>query len=351
MLRFENPEFLVGLWIIPFLILLLIFQAFNRKRSLKKWGNLELVKKLFPQYSRSKFWIKGIFKIIAFASLVIAIANPQIGSKLSEAKREGIDLMILLDVSNSMLSEDVKPNRLELSKQYISRIISKSEQDRIGLIVFAGRAYTQVPLTSDHSALKLFLSSIEPGMIGNQGTLIAEALNLATNSFPKNDEKSRAVLLITDGEDHEENAIKAAKSADSAGIIIHSLGVGSEEGGPIPIVNNGENLGYKKDQTGSVIVSKLNPQILSEIATEANGKAFFTYNSGDVIGDLLSELQKIQKQKFGSQIFSEYEDRFYYFAALSLFFLLLDLMLSDRKSKIWKKLNLFNEKKEEFDYE
>lgn len=243
MFRFAHSIYLYALAAIPLFLLLFALMLRWRHVAIKKIGDRILIKKLMPDASVPKYWLRFVVIILAFAALVVGIANPQIGTKLEEVKREGVDIVIALDVSNSMRAEDIRPNRLERSKQAISRLVDKLQNDRIGIVVFAGTAFVQLPITNDFAAAKLFLSTIEPDMLATQGTAIGAAIELASNSFDKKDKKFKSLIIITDGENHEDDALGEAKKAAEQGIIIHTIGMGSIAGGPIPIYRNNAQSG------------------------------------------------------------------------------------------------------------
>lgn len=345
MIRLAHPLFLYGLLLLPVFLMLHIFLVYWRKKALKSLGDIDLVKRLFPEISGFKRTWKFIFICLAYTFVILGLADPQIGTKLEEVQRKGVDIIIALDVSNSMKAEDIKPNRLERAKQAIYRLIDKLQNDRIGLIVFAGRAYTQLPITTDYGAAKLVLSSIDTDVVPTQGTAIGEAIQLGINSFPKDDRKNKAIVVITDGENHEDDAIKAAKEADSAGVIVHSIGMGSIDGAPIPVVYNNVQVGYKKDNAGNTVVTKLDETLLQQIAVAGNGKFIRASNSDDGLSTILDEVNKMEKKNFGSKLYTEYEDRFQYFLAAALIFMLGEMLFSEKKSKWAAKLNFFGEVK------
>jgi Ca-activated chloride channel homolog len=316
-----------------------------RKKALSNYGDMVVIQQLFPDVSRSKRIWKFILFVFAFSFIIIGIINPQTGSKLEEVKRKGADLMICLDVSNSMKAMDLQPNRLEKSKQAISKLIDKLEGDRIGVIVFGGEAYVQLPITTDYAASKLFLESINTDMIPTQGTAIGAAINLAVESFGKDEGKNKAILIITDGENHEDNAIKAAEAAAEKGITIHTIGMGSIDGAPIPVYKNGVREGFRKDKNGNTIMTKLNQQTLQEISAAGNGIFVRATNSDAGLNYVLDAIDKMEKKEFESKIYSDYEDQFQIFIAIALLLLLVETFLTERKSKLYKKLNLFNDKK------
>jgi Ca-activated chloride channel homolog len=343
-LRFAHPEYLNALYLIALFIIIFIFMMRWRKKAMNHFGELSLIQKLFPDYSRARIIYKFILVLLAYIFVIIGIADPQIGSKLEEVKRQGVDIMIALDVSNSMKAEDIRPNRLERAKQAISKLINKLQNDRIGIIVFAGKAYTQLPITTDYGAAKLFLSTIDSDIIPTQGTAIGDAIDLAVEAFPKDEMKNKAVVVITDGENHEDDAISAARHADSAGVIVHTIGMGSPSGGPIPVYYNGAQVDYKKDNAGNVVVTKLDESLLQQIAAAGNGVFVRASNSEDGLREILNQINKMQKKNYGSKLYTDYEDRFQYFLGIALILLLLELLLSERKSKWLNKLNLFGEK-------
>ena len=299
--------------------------------------------------------MKFILLLFALGFIILGLANPQIGSKMEEVKREGVDLMIALDVSNSMLAEDIKPNRLERAKQAISKLIDKLHNDRIGLIVFGGEAYVQLPITTDYSAAKLFLSIISTDIVPTQGTAIGEAIKLSIRAFssdydnPKysgqnpqqSTQKNKAIIIITDGENHEDNAIEEAKNAADKGIIVHTIGMGLVKGAPIPAYYRGRQIGFRKDRDGNTIITKLNEAMLQQIASSGNGVYIRANNIQTGLNALFTELNKMEKVKFGSKMFTDYEDRFQYPIAIALFLLILELIIAERKSKWLSKMNLF----------
>jgi Ca-activated chloride channel family protein len=345
MLRFAHPLYIYALLLIPAIVIIYFIMLQWRKKALQQFGDIKVITRLFVDASKAKQNLK--FTIITFAAalVIIGAADPQIGTKLEEVKRSGVDVMIAIDVSNSMKAEDIKPNRLERAKQAISKLIDKMQNDRIGIIVFAGKAYTQLPLTSDFGAAKLFLSAVDPDIVPTQGTAIGEAIRLGINSYPADDKKHRAMVIITDGDNHEDDAIAAAKEADSAGVIIHTIGMGSPNGAPIPIYYNGAEVGYKKDNAGNTVITKLDESLLQQIAAAANGKFIRANNSEDGLSEVMKEIDKMEKKKLGSKMYTDYEDRFQYFLAAALLLLISELLVSSRKSKFLTKLNLFGEER------
>lgn len=346
MFQLENKYFLYALGLIPVFIAMYWFVARWRKKALATYGSIEVIQQLFPDVSKAKRTWKFILFTIAFGLLIMGIVNPQVGTKLEEVQRKGADLMICLDVSNSMKAEDLQPNRLEKAKQAISKLINKLEGDRIGIIVFGGEAYVQLPITTDYSAAKLFLESINTDMIPTQGTAIGNAIDLAIESFGKDEGKNKAIVIITDGENHEDDALKAAEKAAEKGISIHTIGMGSADGAPIPVYKGTVREGYRKDNEGNTVVTKLNEQILQEIAAAGNGIYVRATNADAGLKNVIDAVNKLEKKQFESKMYSDYEDRFQWFVAAALLLLLVELSLSERKSKLYQKLNLFNDKKE-----
>ena len=345
MYRFAHPEYLYALIIIPVILLLFLLMQAWKKRVRRKIGEQVLMDKLSSGYSTSKPILKIVLALLGLTFLIIACANPQLGTRLEEVKREGVDIIIALDVSNSMKAEDIRPNRLERSKQAISRLIDKLQNDRIGMIVFAGKAYVQLPITTDYAAAKLFLSAIETDLVPTQGTCIGCAIDLAEESFVGNENKHKALVIITDGENHEEDAVESAKKANEKGIIIHTIGMGSIDGAPIPLYSNGRQIDFQKDNNGSTVITKLESLTLQQIAAEGKGVFVRATNSDDGLSTILGQINKMEKKSFGTKQFTGFEDRFQYFLAAGLFLLLLEFSISERRSKFIQRLNLFKVEK------
>lgn len=345
MFQLENKYYLYALTLIPVFIISYWLLNRWRKKVLAAYGSMSIIQQLFPDVSKAKRNWKFILFTLAFALVIVGIVNPQVGTKLEEVKRKGADLMICLDVSNSMKAEDLQPNRLEKAKQAISRLINKLEGDRIGVIVFGGEAYVQLPITTDYSAAKLFLESINTDMIPTQGTAIGNAINLAMESFGKDEGKNKAIVIITDGENHEDDAVKAAEAAAEKGIMIHTIGMGSAEGAPIPLYRGNVKEGYRKDNEGNTVVTKLNEQMLQEIAGAGNGIYVRASNADAGLNNVINAIDKLEKKEFNSKMYSDYEDRFQWFIAAAVLLLFIEVLLSERKSKLYQRLNLFNEQK------
>jgi Ca-activated chloride channel family protein len=297
MIRFENTEYIyLGLFAVV-LVAIFWYYIIWRSKALKRFGDLQIVSLLIPGESRTKPYIKFLLLLLAFGLLVTGVINPQIGSKLEKVKREGIDLMLVLDVSNSMLAEDIKPNRLERSKMAISSLIDKLEGDRIGIIIFAGNAYKQLPLTTDYSAARLFLSAVDTKIVPSQGTAIGEAINMAVESFDQDTEHNKAIIIITDGENHEDDAIGAATASADLGIKVFTIGMGLPEGAPIPLYNQyGNRTGFKKDRQGQTIVTRLNEDMLRQVAAAGNGSYARANNASTGLRKIFDDIRQIEKQ-------------------------------------------------------
>lgn len=343
MFRFAHPEYLYALVAVPILFVLYLLMTRWKIKARKQFADQAMIDKLSPDFSKSKQLLKLVLNLTGISLIIIACANPQIGTRLEEVKREGVDIIIALDVSNSMKAQDIKPSRLERSKQAISRLIDQLQNDRIGMIVFAGQAYVQLPITSDYAAAKLFLTTIDTDIIPTQGTCIGCAIDMAQESFVGNDNKHKALIIITDGENHEEDAVEAAKKAHAAGVVIHTIGMGSPDGAPIPIVRNGVQ-DFLKDNDGNTVITKLETLTLERIAEEGKGLFVQASNNDDGLQKILSQITKMEKKSFGTKEFTDYEDRFQYFLAAGLFLLLLEFTVTNKKSKLIQQMNLFNEK-------
>lgn len=341
MFRFANPEILYLLLIIPVLLIFYWVMTGLRKRALKRFGNPVLLKGLMPDASHSKLFVKFMLSLLAMIALIFAMARPQFGSKLQEVKRKGVEIVIALDVSNSMLAEDIQPNRLEKAKRAISRLLSKLENDKVGLIVFAGDAYVQLPITTDYTAAKIFLNTIDPDIVPKQGTAIGSAIDLGIRSFSSESELNKALIIITDGENHEGNALEAVKKASEKGIIVHAIGMGSPEGAPIPVSGRYGSKSFRKDRQGNTVISKLNEKMLQDIALEGNG-AYIRANNVEIgLNTIFNEINKMEKKEIESKIYSEYDDQFPWIVGIALFFLVIDAFVLERKNKWLKQLNLF----------
>ncbi|HNX44790.1 MAG TPA: VWA domain-containing protein [Bacteroidales bacterium] len=340
MLRFAHPFALYFLLAIPVFVLYFVLMMRQRKKALKSLGEWTLLQRLMPEYSEIRSRTKFILLMLAWALLVAALSGPQIGSKLEKIKRRGIDVVFALDVSNSMLAQDITPNRLDRSKQAISRLLDKMDNDRVGIVIFAGKSYVQMPVTSDYAAAKLFLSGINPGMVPTQGTAIGQAIERSASCFAEG-KQSKAIIVITDGENHEDDAVDAAKRAAAQGIKVFTVGMGSPDGAPIPVFNGALQIGYKTDQEGNTIISKLDDRLLNDIALAGNGMYVRASNSQSGVKEVFDKLNSLEKTEFDSRFFSDYEDRFQFLLVAALIILLAELFLVERKSRLSGKIKLF----------
>ena len=327
MINFAQSQYLLLLLLIPFFFILHALVIRLRKRRLRRFGDETLVNQLMPSYAVSKAWVRLVLFSLAFFFFVIGLSRPQIGAKLKEHETKGAEIMIVLDVSNSMLAEDYSPNRLDRAKLAISRLVDKLRDDRIGLIVFAGNAFVQLPITTDYVSAKMFLSSISTESVPVQGTAIGDAINTAMRSFSAQSEKSRAVIVITDGENHEDDPVAAAKQAAEMGARVFAIGVGSPEGKPIPM--NGELL---KDKDGEIVVTRLDEKVLQDVAAAGNGVYVRAGNNEFGLNPIIEDIRKMDDERYNSIVFEEYDEQFMYFLAIALFFFVLEMLVGDRRS-------------------
>lgn len=335
MIKFAHPEYLNALWAIPVLILIYILYIRTKFKLLALFAQKQLHNVLFGNKSFTKETVKFSIYVIAYMLLVVALANPQTGSKLEEVKQVGIDVYICLDVSLSMQAEDLKPNRLTSAKYEISQLIKRLRGDRIGLIVFAGEAFIQFPLTTDYSAANLFLSAVDVGSVPRQGTAIASAIELATKSFDMESGTKRVIIVITDGEDHEGNVTGALDEAVKNDIRIFTIGMGSPQGAPIPVYDNrGRRMGFKKDKDGTTVLSKLNADMLKEIAVDGDGSFYQAAGYQNELDMIFNDLARIEKSEYGSRKITDYEDKYYYFLIPALLLLVLEFFISEKKT-VW----------------
>jgi Ca-activated chloride channel family protein len=317
-----------------------IVNEIRKQRSFKRLGDITMISKLIPEASRIRPAIKFGLQLIAFSFGIIILSRPQFGSKLEEVKKEGVEVIIALDVSNSMLAEDIQPDRLTRAKQAISRLVDNLDNDKIGLIVFAGDAYTQIPVTTDYVSAKMFLSTISPNMVPKQGTAIGAAIVLGLRSFTPGEGKSKAMIIITDGENHEDNPVSSAEEASKAGIVIHTIGIGSTEGVPVPVLVNNKKE-YLKDVEGNTVITKLDEEILKKIAVSTDGNYVRASNSNIGLDEIYNEIKSMKKQELESTVYTEYNDQFQIFAALALFILLVEFIIMDRKNRRLANIRLF----------
>ena len=338
MFRFEEPQYLYLLLLLPLLVLLLLYSNYRRRKCLQIYGDPELLAQLMPDVSRFRPDVKFWLLLSAVGLFALLLARPQFGSKLETVKRQGVEVMIALDISNSMLAQDIQPSRLEKAKRLVAQLVDKMENDKVGMIVFAGDAFTQLPITSDYISAKMFLETIDPSLISKQGTAIGAALSLATRSFTPQEGVGRAVILITDGENHEGGATEAAKAAAEKGIQIHVLGIGLPEGAPIPVAGTND---YRRDREGNVVVTRLNEQMCQEVAREGKGIYVRVDNSNAAQKAISKEIDKMAKADLETQVYTEFNEQFQAVAWLILLLLLADTLLLNRKNPLFRHIRLF----------
>lgn len=328
MLRFANAYFLHMLWIIPVLILFYALAFKAKKRAMARFGNLDLLKKLSRNTSRGRQTAKIALILTSLLFFILALSRPQIGSKIEQVKREGVDVIVAMDVSKSMLARDIPPSRLSKAKHEVENFIDHLRGDRIGLIAFAGDAFVQCPLTLDYGAAKIFLDIMEPDLIPTPGTAVGKAIEKAIEAFDQKERKHKVLVLITDGEDHGGDVMKVAEEAERQGIVIYTVGIGSPKGEPIPASES--NGGFKKDRSGQVVITKLDELTLEKVALQTNGKYYRASSGEDELDNIYSDIGKMEKKELGSFQFSQFEDRFQYFIAIALVLLLIEFLLSER---------------------
>ena len=328
MIIFAAPHYLLLLLLIPFFFLGMGLWLWGRRRRLRRFGDEALVNELMPSWSRGKLWVRTVLLSLAFFFFVIGLSRPQIGAKLKDHKIKGAEIMIVLDVSNSMLAQDYSPDRLERAKLAISRITDKLKDDRIGLIVFAGTSFVQLPITSDYVSAKMFLNSISTESIPIQGTAIGDAISTAVRGFSAQSEHSRAIIVITDGENHEDDAVAAAKQAAEAGIKVYTIGVGSADGQPIPM--NGELL---KDKDGNIVVTRLDEETLRKVASAGGGADVHGGNDECGLTPIISDIRKMEDEEYNSVVFEEYNEQFMYFLGIALVLFVLEMLVGDRRAR------------------
>ncbi|CCY64560.1 putative uncharacterized protein [Prevotella sp. CAG:1124] len=337
MFRFEDPAYLYLLISLPLLILIRMYGLRKRKRQLKEFGDILLVKELMPNVSGGRRELKFWLMLAAVALIAVMLARPQMGTKISQDKRQGIEVMIALDISNSMKAEDVAPSRLDKSKMMIENLVDNFTDDKVGLVVFAGDAFIQLPITSDYVSAKMFLQNIDPSLIASQGTNLAEAVGLSSRSFTKQDNVGRAIIVITDGEDHEGGAVEAAKQAKKNGMRVFVLGVGSTKGTPIPDGNGG----YMKDNTGQVVMSALNEEMCKQVAEAGGGAYIHVDNNNLAQRQLDNEISKLQKGDIMNVVYSEYDEQFQAVGILLIIILIVETIVLESKNPLLRKVKLF----------
>ena len=340
MLRFEDPIYLWMLLIIPILVLMRFIVWRKRKRNLRKFGDPSLLKEMMPDVSKYRPTIKFCLLLSAITILIFMIARPQVGSKISHEKREGIEVLIALDISNSMLAQDVIPSRLEKSKLLIEDLVDHFTNDKVGLVVFAGDAFVQLPITNDYVSAKMFLQNINPSLITTQGTDLARAISLSQSCFTQREHIGRAIIVITDGEDHEGGALEVAREAYKKGINVFILGVGTSKGAPIPDGNGG----YLKDNSGQTVLSALNEHMCQQVAKAGNGVYIHVDNTSDAQEKLNKELSKLQSGISETVVYSEYNEQFQIFGIILLLLLIVETILLESRNPLFKQINLFRDK-------
>lgn len=344
MYQLDEKIYFYVLLVIPVVVVCFMVLQFWKRHTQKRFADAGLLARLSPGRSTSKSVLKMILSVLVIASLALALVNPKMGTKLETVKREGVDIVFAVDVSKSMLAEDIAPNRLEKSKRIVSEIINNLASDRIGIIAYAGQALPQLPITTDYAAAKMFLQSMNTKMLSSQGTAIDEAIDLAKTYYNDEEQTNRVLFIISDGEDHSNSAVEAVDEAIDEGIRIFTIGVGTSKGAPIPEKMNGIVQSYKKDKNGDVVITKLNDEILGSIASKGNGVYINGGNTEDVIEFVKETLNQMDKTEFEAKQFADFKDQFQWFLGAALFFLFLDIFILERKTAWLQKLNLFNEK-------
>lgn len=342
MFRFEEPNFLYLLFLVPLLLLGYLYSNFRKRRNLRIFGDPQLMAQLMPEVSKYRPDVKFALLLTAIALFSVLLARPQFGSKLETVKRQGVEVMIALDISNSMLAQDVQPSRLEKAKRLVSKLVDGMENDKIGMVVFAGDAFTQLPITSDYISAKMFLSSINPSLIAKQGTAIGAAINLAVRSFTPQEGVGRSIILITDGENHEGDALQAAKAAAEKGIQVNVLGIGLPEGGPIPIEGTND---FRRDREGNVVITRLNEEMCQQIAKAGNGIYVRVDNSNSAQKAIEKEVNKLAKSDIESKVYSEYNEQFQSVAWIIFLLLLVEMLILERKNPLFRNIHLFSKKR------
>ena len=328
MLMFAEYKFLYLLILIPIILVGYGILRYLRGKRVKALGDEALVRELMPSASRAKGWVRISFFCLGLMFLIIGLARPQTGARLAERKTKGAEILVALDVSNSMLAQDYSPNRLERAKLAIARLTDKLQEDRIGLVIFAGTSFVQLPVTTDYISAKMFLGSIDTGSIPVQGTAIGDAIRLCTKSFSAQSEKSRVIVVISDGEDHEADAVESAKQAAELGIKVYTIGVGSAEGQPIPMDG-----GLLKDRSGEIVVTRLNEQMLRDIARAGGGAYIHAGNEEFGLNPIIDDIRRMEDEEFGSVVFEEYDDEFMYFLGAALLCFVIEILIGRRKPR------------------
>jgi Ca-activated chloride channel family protein len=344
-MELDEKKYLYLLFILPVVVVIFLFNLYWKRKKQREFGDLEIIKRLSPERSFFKPVLKLGVILLALVALIFGLVNPKVGTKVETVKREGIDIVFAMDVSKSMLAEDVAPNRLDKSKQIVSQIINQLGSDRIGIVAYAGSAFPVLPITTDYSVAKMFLQSMSPGMVSSQGTSLDEAIKLSGTYFDEKSKTSKLLILISDGEDHSEGAEVAAEDAKKLGMKIITIGLGTEKGGTIPLKKNGIVESYQRDNNGEVVITKLNPNSLATIAKITGGGYVNGNNTKEVLDYIKNTLDKIQKTEFQATEMAGFQSQFQWFLAMAFVLLLVDVFLLERKTKWVNKLNLFNENK------
>lgn len=342
MFRFANPQYLYLLIVIPVIWGVYFYGEYRRRRNLKRFGNESVLEPLMPDVSKYRSGLKFFLQQLALILIIFVIARPQMGAKLETVKKQGVEIEIVLDVSNSMMAKDINPTRLDKAKMMVSKLVDELSNDKIGLIVFAGDAYTQLPITSDFVSAKMFLSTINTKMVPTQGTSIGRAINLAANSFTQDETADKAIIVITDAENHEDDAVGAATDAAKRGIRVDVVGIGTTAGAPIPVGDSSND--FYKDKEGNVVITKLNEQLGQDIARAGNGIFVSADNTNSALRAISSEIRKMKKSDVESKSYSEYDEQYQILALIALIILLADIFILDGKSKFTKRVNFFTDK-------
>lgn len=332
-MHWGSPVYLNFLLLIPMLVVFFIFIGLNKRKAIERFGDISLMARLSSN-SLIKERIKTALIIIAVSFLILALAMPQIGGRLVMAKRHGVDIIIAIDTSSSMLAQDISPNRMQKAKLEISSLIDKLKGDRVGILTFAGNSFMQCPLTLDYSAAKIFLSIIEPNMMPKPGTAVGDAIKTALKGFAKKERKYKILVLLTDGEDHGTNPVEAANEAKKEGVIIYAIGIGTTKGEPIPIIDSAEKItGYKKDKSGEVVMTRLDEETLKKIALITDGRYYHATAGGFELDKIYDEISKMEKKELSSRLFTQYEDRFQYFLGIAILLLCIEFIIGDKKKR------------------
>lgn len=342
MFRFEEPSYLYFLLLLPLLLVFYLYSNYHRRKAIRKFGDPELLKQLMPAASKYRPDVKFSLVLVAIGLFAVLLARPQFGSKLETVKRQGVEVIIALDISNSMLAEDVQPSRLQKAKRLVAQLVDKMQNDKVGMIVFAGDAFTQLPITSDYISAKMFLETIDPSLISKQGTAVGAAINLAIRSFTPQEGVGRTIIVITDGENHEGGVIEAARAAVEKGIQVNVLGVGMPEGAPIPIMGTND---YRRDRDGNVVVTCLNEQMCQEIAKTGNGIYVRVDNTNNAQKAIDKEINKMAKADVETQVYTEFNEQFQAVAWIIFLLLLAELLILECKNPLFSNIHLFSNKK------